>query len=211
MDQIIYIVFQQGYYYDNIGVMNMTKFYSGAEKSLMAKFITETKRGVTTYYFDDDGPPDLVLTQRAIRSNKFNSVEIERRGINSQVGSKLPRASLGDVILLMKGSSLRSAVVDDEEISGAIIGPNLLALSVSDMIDPTFLSSYLNSAEGQAQIHTLSSGSTIKGLTIQNVMDLQIPVPPLPIQKKLSEFFDLLSEYEALIQREYDLSNVINQ
>lgn len=194
-----------------ISVMKTIKISHSAEKSTLSTLTHLSVRGVTAYYFDENGPPERIITQKSIQRGKIAITDIETKRINPQIKSDLPRASLGDVILLMKGSSLRSAVVDDEEISGAIIGPNLLALSVSELIDPTFLSSYLNSAEGQAQIHTLSSGTTIKGLTIQNVMDLQIPVPQFQIQKKLSEFFDLLSEYEAVIQREYELSNVIRK
>lgn len=91
----------------------------------------------------------------------------------------------------------------------ACIGRGLAAIRVGDKLDYKFLYHYCKLIENQ--IASQGNGSTFSAITTSVIKELQIPLPPLPIQKRIVEILDaadalrrkdqeLLKKYDELAQ-----------
>ena len=54
-------------------------------------------------------------------------------------------------------------------------------------------------------IRARASGATIKGLNSKDLLEILIPLPPLPIQESLSCYLTLTREYNDLLLKELEL------
>lgn len=113
----------------------------------------------------------------------------------------------GDIVLTSKGSSFKTALVD-ESIKNAIISANLSFIRVNrDKYDPVVLKYYLDSEQGREIIETLSKGSTtIRSLSTKDLEGLMIPNIDLEKQEKLKwKIIKSRNEYLASISYAEDV------
>jgi type I restriction enzyme S subunit len=91
----------------------------------------------------------------------------------------------------------------------ACIGRGLAAIRTSDKLNYKYLYFYFKSIE--EKIASQGNGSTFSAITTSVLKELQIPLPPLPIQKRIAEILDaadalkrkdqeLLKKYDELAQ-----------
>ena len=66
----------------------------------------------------------------------------------------------------------------------------------NDKLEPQYLYYWVRSAEGQGVLNNTTIGSSQKALTIASLKGLEIPCPPIAIQKRIVE---ILTGYDALI------------
>jgi type I restriction enzyme S subunit len=82
---------------------------------------------------------------------------------------------------------------------------------VGKKLDYKFLYFYLKSIE--TQIASQGNGSTFSAITTSVLKELQIPLPPLPIQKRIAEILDtadaLRRKDEALLKKYDELAQAI--
>lgn len=89
------------------------------------------------------------------------------------------------------------------------IGRGLAAIRSTGKTDPRFVLYYFKSIE--KDLSTKGNGSTFSAITTSDVKELQIPLPPLPIQQKIAAILDeadavrrkdkaLLAKYDELLQ-----------
>ncbi|HLO55526.1 MAG TPA: restriction endonuclease subunit S [Saprospiraceae bacterium] len=111
----------------------------------------------------------------------------------------------GDILMGIRATIGNLAISDKEYC----IGRGLAAIRVNEGVCKEYIIHYLSE-----QIKTLaynSSGSTIKGIVKEDLYDMQIPLPPLPVQKRIAEILDaadtlrrkdleLLKKYDELAQ-----------
>ncbi len=102
---------------------------------------------------------------------------------------KVRAARRGDVLLASRGIDGASrrvscATVDiDAELS---FSDSLLLLTPkAELLDPDYLRYALTSASGVAALAALSTGTTISNIRPDALMELEVRVPPLPVQKQL--------------------------
>ncbi|WP_319229961.1 restriction endonuclease subunit S [Draconibacterium orientale] len=85
------------------------------------------------------------------------------------------------------------------------INQDLKAISCRSGIDKKFLFYLLKSKS--KYFEKISSGATVKGIKINHILDLYVPLPPLPTQKKIAAILDAADAYrqktKALIEK-YD-------
>lgn len=113
----------------------------------------------------------------------------------------------GDIVLTSKGSSFKTALVD-ESIKNAIISANLSFIRVNrDKYDPVVLKYYLDSEQGREIIETLLKGSTtIRSLSTKDLEGLMIPNIDLEKQEKLKwKIIKSRNEYLASISYAEDV------
>lgn len=93
----------------------------------------------------------------------------------------------------------------------ACIGRGLASIRVGKKLDYKFLYFYLKSIE--KQIASQGNGSTFSAITTSVLKELQIPLPPLPIQKRIAEILDtadaLRRKDEALLKKYDELAQAI--
>jgi type I restriction enzyme M protein len=95
------------------------------------------------------------------------------------------RVEPGDVLLTIVGTIGRSLVVTEDmpafmlQRSVAVIGPDRSKLF------PAFLTRVLQSVNLQATLESLAKGVAQKGVYLNDLRNLEIPLPPLEIQKEI--------------------------
>ena len=89
-------------------------------------------------------------------------------------------------------------------MEGLLYDSHILLLRLNkEKIDPRFFVYVFNSRYGQEQVENVKSAKTTKQteLGIDNLKKIQIPVPPLDIQKKIVAELEIMYEEIADLQR----------
>lgn len=121
------------------------------------------------------------------------------RGVASRTTAWIPAHSkgvasaqklrAGDILLSKSGTIGISGIVRNGAI-GAIASSSLYQIRVEwDLVDPHFLLAYLNSPECRSWLRDQATGATIQHLPIGVLKALSVPIPPLQIQRSISEQF----------------------
>ena len=87
----------------------------------------------------------------------------------------------------------------------ACVGRGLAAIRVSDKLDYKYLYFYFKSIE--EKLSSQGNGSTFSAITVSVVKDIEIPLPPLPTQKRIAEILDAadaLRRKDEELLRKYD-------
>ena len=95
------------------------------------------------------------------------------------------KAKRGDVLITVKGSGVgKINLLDEPEVA---ISRQLMAIRVTGA-DPRFVYAFLGSTLDHFQ--TESTGAAIPGVSREQVLGLQIPIPPLPEQHRIVGILD---------------------
>lgn len=106
----------------------------------------------------------------------------------------------GDVLFLSRGTRHFSVVIE-EEVENTLAPNHFLILRIHGAeILPAYLGWYLNSPGAQAALRTVSQGSHVPFITMRELEDLEIPVPPLEVQERIVAV-------TALVEREQRLAS----
>jgi len=125
--------------------------------------------------------------------------DFERRGdyLSTDKFEELQSAEVdpGDVLITRSGTIGKSEVFPPDAQRG-ILGSSLIRIKVNeDIIRPYYLSQFLsNSHTAQSQIKAMSHGGTRTGLNNKIVKSIQIPVPPITEQDRISEILRTVDE-----------------
>ncbi len=108
-----------------------------------------------------------------------------------------------DILIVAKGASFLSAVYDGS-FSPAVASTVFLVIRVNNsaIIEPDFLSWYLNSQETQTLLQTMSRGTGISSINKQLLQELEIALPTLEKQK-------LVLKLAQIKKKEIDIINQI--
>jgi type I restriction enzyme S subunit len=118
--------------------------------------------------------------------------ESKYREIKEKFGVPVP----GDLLLTSVGTLGNPYVVQKGEIFYFKDG-NLTWFRNFKELDSKFLFYWLVSPQGKAELKKCTIGSSQSAYTIVLLKDMQIELPPLPIQRKIA---DVLSAYDDLIE-----------
>jgi type I restriction enzyme S subunit len=130
--------------------------------------------------------------------------DFERRGDYLSAGKfeelKSAEVDPGDVLITRSGTIGKSEVFPNDAQRG-ILGSSLIRVKVNeDIIRPQYLSQFLaDSHVAQSQIKSMSHGGTRTGVNNKIVKSIQVPIPPIEEQDRISE---ILKTVEERIQQE---------
>jgi len=102
----------------------------------------------------------------------------------------------GDVLLNITGASIGRACVVPNDYPEANVNQHVCIIR-STKISPDYLCAFLLSHSGQKQIEMFQAGGNRQGLNFQQIRSMQIPLPPLPEQKKIAR---ILSTWDKAIE-----------
>jgi len=102
-----------------------------------------------------------------------------------------------DIVMTTRGSIGKLALFNCEYSTGLINAQMLILRADGHIIDQKFLFYLLCSDTLQSQIKNFSSGSAQPQIPIQDLREIEINYPPLPIQRKIAA---ILSTYDRLIE-----------
>lgn len=110
--------------------------------------------------------------------------------------SKKHRPQVGDILFSRVGSYGNSAYVSRNE--EFCLGQNTVCISPQkSRIEPAFLYCALNSDDLRSQIESLVGGASQGTISLKSIRKLQVPIPPLPVQRRIAS---ILSAYDELIE-----------
>ena len=166
----------------------------GDVADLITKGTTPTTLG---YTFQQDGinfvKVECIAENGAFLKNKFEH-------ISDECNQKLKRSILekGDILFSIAGALGRTAIVTDE-ILPANINQALAIIRISKAdIALDYVITALQSENVFMQFQRQKQGVAQLNLSLKNIADLEIPLPPLPVQQQIA---DVLDRASALIEK----------
>jgi restriction endonuclease S subunit len=118
-----------------------------------------------------------------------------------------------DILLVSRGSgagSFRSAVFNSDSMN-VMPSSSIHVIRTKDAtIIPKYMSLYLNSPDGQkALLQIVTGGSYIQSILIKNLLDFEIPVPPIHIQKLIVALHENIVNQEQIFEKKRELQQTI--
>jgi len=121
---------------------------------------------------------------------------------------------LGDLLLTKDGANTGNAAINPLAEAFSLLSSVALIRPTRRLLDAGFLCQYLNSEPGRRRTTAAMDGLAIRRLTIQKIRDLNVPLPPLPEQRKIAAILSSIDELieesrRVLAQRRYVRSEVV--
>ena len=120
-----------------------------------------------------------------------------------------------DILIVSRGSgigSFRSAVFASQEPK-VMPSSSVYVIRTQDVIVlPKYVCLYLNSEIGQKALSQIVTGASyIQSILVKNLIDLEIPIPPIYIQKSIIALHENIIDQERILNRKKELQkNIIN-
>ncbi len=107
----------------------------------------------------------------------------------------------GDVLFCARGTSNQAAacVVDVDRV---VVGSQFFILRVSiDAVLPEYLAWYINQQPAQRYLNERTSGSHVRMILRDDLLDLPVAVPPLTVQRQILELRRLQIKEQSLLNQ----------
>lgn len=117
-----------------------------------------------------------------------------------QADSRFERHLLraGDVLLQSRGSHHPSAVFDGSVDAIGALAVHILRPCL-DVLQPEFLSWYLNHPKTQDRLRDLARGSSVAFIAKNDIENFTVPVPPVALQEKVASVAQLRKQEACLV------------
>lgn len=147
----------------------------------------------TPFYTDNSGVIYLYGTN--VRANKIDLSDI--RYVTHDFNEKQQKTELkaGDLLTVQSGHIGETAVVP-EELEGANCHALIVTRLKKNIVNPNFLSYYINSEIGRARMKGLEVGSTILHINTKDLKRFRILLPSILEQQKIAQ---ILSTWDKAI------------
>jgi type I restriction enzyme S subunit len=162
--------------------------------------LTERDRPIT-YGVVKPGPEDPENGVKFIRGGDIfeGKLAIESlRTITSDVSKSYRRTLLcgGELVVSLVGNPGHVAIVP-KSLAGANLARQAGLVALRPNIDADFVKYFLMSPSGRADLFSQMTGSVQIVINLANLRTVRVPVPPLPIQRRIAS---ILSAYDELIE-----------
>src|SRR5690625_3443589 len=161
-------------------------------------------------YFSDSQNGIPFVKNQDIKENRLDtsnleyiSKEFDKKNINKRIQT-------GDILTARTGYPGLSAVVPSE-LNGAQTFTTLITRIIKEQATPFFVSVYINSPSGMKQINSMEAGGAQKNVNAGILQKMNILLPSLDEQYKISDFVTSLDSTIALHQRKLDLLKQLKQ
>lgn len=165
--------------------------------------VTSSKRIYQSEYIEDGIP--FYRTKEIVELSQNNPISLElfiSENRFNEIKEKFGVPKKGDVLISAVGTIGISWVVSDDRKFYFKDG-NLLWIKNLKDIDPIYLKIVLETFANN--ISKLGAGAAYNALTIIKLKRVQIPVPPLEIQKQIVEKLSAVQEYKKKLLRQKEL------
>jgi len=128
---------------------------------------------------------NLVVPYVEVRSIRQGRIDVSSLHRTTQaLHDEFARSELrgGDVVLAIRGSWDRAAVVPDE-LTGANVSRDVARIAPGDDLDARYLAHFLASPVARRYFAAAARGVGVRGVNIGDLRKLPIPVPPLREQR----------------------------
>jgi len=108
----------------------------------------------------------------------------------------------GDVLLNITGASIGRVAFVPDELKIANVNQHVCRIRLAPHVNPAFVSYYLSTRPGQAQVMGSQFGTTRQGLNYGNVRAFRIPIPSLEEQREISDALLACDSKISALQKE---------
>lgn len=133
----------------------------------------------------EDGVPFVQTTN--ISTGTFELDHLQRTSQEIAAEYSRSRLEAGDVILGIR-ASIGSAYVVPKELEGANLSRGIARIAVNDEVQPEYLKFYLSSNHAENYWSLAQQGATFSEVSIANVRELSVPLPPLAEQHQIANY-----------------------
>jgi type I restriction enzyme S subunit len=139
----------------------------------------------------EDGVPFVQTTN--ISTGTFELDHLQRT--TQEIAAEYSRSRLetGDVILGIR-ASIGSAYVVPKELEGANLSRGIARIAVNDEVQAEYLKFYLSSNHAENYWSLAQQGATFNEVSIANVRELSVPIPPLDEQYQIANYLTKRTE-----------------
>ena len=103
--------------------------------------------------------------------------------------------------IVTKNSPFKFAVVKVEEGKTILANGNLYIIELDEeQINPYYLQAYFNDSLGLQSLQNITSGTTLQSLSVDNIKNLEIDVPPLENQQEIADAYKAKLDEIALLK-----------
>lgn len=139
-----------------------------------------------------------------LRSKNIEPYRVDRsdlKFISEDFHQEISKSSLhpGDVVIVRTGDPGTAAVIP-ETIPRANCS-DLVIIRPGDQIDERFLAYYFNSASGKGDVSARLVGSVQQHFNVSATRNVEIPLPPLPVQRRIADILGALDDKIELNRR----------
>lgn len=169
--------------------------------NLITKGATPTTSG---HAFIDESPNSIMFLGANNCSESGTIRSGSNRWITQKANSTLKRSELheGDTVICIVGSTIGSSFKVKRAVLPANINQNVaLVRPKNEVITEDFLSYLVMSSNIQAQIRKEASTQAQPSLSLKQVGDLQILLPTIPEQKKITKIISVWDHAIALLEK----------
>jgi restriction endonuclease S subunit len=120
-----------------------------------------------------------------------------------------------DILLVSRGSgigSFRSSIFASDNPK-VMPSSSVHVIRIQDVtVLPKYISLYLNSLDGQKALSQIVTGASyIQSILVKNLIDLEIPIPPIHMQKSIIALHENITDQERILKRKQEIQkNIIN-
>lgn len=177
----------------------------GSKSELITKGASPRWQGVE---YQSEGT--LFVTSENVREGYVDLTK--SKYLPDEINEILPRSILrkNDVLINIVGASIgRAAIYEFEKKANINQAVALVRLNSSDL-DRTFLLIYLNSELAMKLYQSMIKGGARDNLSLKNISDLSIPVPPIELQNDFATFVQKIDSAKSIIKTQLnDLNELL--
>lgn len=155
-----------------------------------------------------DGPKFLRITDIQNDVVDWNTVPFAKAS-SKEIQNKSLRS--GDIVFARTGATTGKSYLIRKCPANSVFASYLIRVRPGPAIDPAYLSHFFKSPFYWAQIASKIQGAAQPGVNSTKLKQLQIPLPPLPEQKRIAAILDQADALRRLRQRAIDRLNDLSQ
>lgn len=141
-----------------------------------------------------------IVSLSDVEDGQIKLENVTRYDIKAKARTSMYELNKGDVILSIRGQTLKVAVVPVSE-ENLLLSQNFIGIRCHPQLDPYFLKMFLESPLGQYLLTNRMSGTAIPTLSRKDIERLKIPLQPIDKQRELREQY---YEQESYIFQEIE-------
>ena len=160
----------------------------------LSDFITSGSRGWARYYADRGA---LFVRSQNIRDGRLDF--LDRQFVNPPAGSEGDRTRLkfSDFLITITGNSVGNVALVEQELGEAYISQHVGLVRLSDPSRGAYIFRFLAPGSiGNHQIFASQSGQSKPGLSLKDLQEFLVALPPVPEQRAIAA---ALSDVDALL------------
>jgi type I restriction enzyme S subunit len=179
----------------------------------LSEFITSGSRGWARYYSDRGA---LFVRSQNVRAGQLDLTDSQF--VNPPQGSEGSRTRVkhSDLLITITGNSVGNVALVEQELGEAYISQHVGLVRLREPSRGHYVCRFLSpGSPGNGQISASQSGQSKPGLTLKDLQDFWIALPPIPEQRAIawamSDVDELIGALEQLIAKKRDLKQAAMQ